>query len=171
MKHKLILIILVIFCLSSLTRAQSSEKVELAKHLVFVEVGGYGGYGSVNYEYLVKKVNNFKFSARVGLSTYHLYDYTNSLNPDIIIPIGINGSFGSNHNVDFGIGQTISSTVSVDKLNYKTKRNSTLNTNFSIGYRYQKEAGGILFKMAYSPIIEENKIFTHWALVAVGFSF
>lgn len=70
-------LLFILLCLSNVIIAQDSEKESIKKNLLFIEVGGAGGYGSINYEFLVKKINKLKFSAKVGLSTYHLYDYTN----------------------------------------------------------------------------------------------
>lgn len=140
------------------------------KNTIFIEVGGYGGYGSINYEYLVKKINKLKLSVRTGLSTYHLNDYTNKFNPDIIIPLGINAYYGSKHNVDIGLGQTITRIIYADNKDYQPKISHGLNTNLFIGYRY--EGGkGFLFKTGYAPVIENQKRFRHWALLGFGYTF
>lgn len=170
MKRGTILIILILLSFSNATVAQNSVKEETKKHTLFIEAGGYGGYGSINYEYLVKKIDHLKFSIRTGFSTYNLNDFTNSFNPDIIIPVGINAYYGSKHNIDVGLGQTITSVIYADDKNYQPKRNYRLHTNLSIGYRYQGKKG-FLFKIGYAPIIEEQKTFRHWASLAFGYTF
>lgn len=170
MKRKTTLIILILLCFNNVTVAQDSEKEKIKKNLLFIDVGGAGGYGSINYEYLVKKINKLKFSARVGLSTYHLNDYTNKFNPEIIVPIGVNAYYGSKNNIDVGLGQTITSIVYADNKNYQPKRRTRLNTNLFIGYRYQSKKG-FLFKIGYAPIIENQKVFRHWALLTLGYNF
>ena len=171
MKKKIIFSILAFIYFSNLIVAQSTEKEKRTKNLVFIEAGGSGGYGSINYEYLAKKINKLKLSVKIGLSSYHLNDYTNKFNPDIIIPIAINAYYGSKHNIDFGLGQTITNVVYADNSDYQPKRTNNFNTNLSIGYRYQKEAGGIMFKIGYAPIIENNNMFRHWFLLAFGYTF
>ena len=171
MKKKLTYIILIILYSHNLLVAQSIENDKESKNLIFIEAGGFGGYGSINYEHLVKKINKFKFSTRIGLSTYHLNDFTNRFNPDIIIPISINVYYGTQHNIDFGLGQTITNIVYANNIDYQPTRINNFNTNLSIGYRYQKETNGIVFKIAYSPVIENNKMFRHWFLLSFGYSF
>jgi hypothetical protein len=170
MNREKTLIVLIFFCFSKLVISQNSEKETIKKNLLFVEVGGPGGYGSVNYEYLVKKINKLKFSTKIGLSTYHFNDYTNKLNPEIIIPIGINTFYGGKHNIDVGLGQTITSIIYADKKEYKPKRRAQLNTNLFIGYRYQYEKG-FLFKIGYAPIIENQTMFRNWASLTIGYNF
>lgn len=170
MKRETILIILILLCFSNVIVAQDSEKEKIKKNLLFIEVGGAGGYGSINYEYLVKKINKLKFSARIGLSTYHLNDYTNEFNPEIIMPIGVNAYYGSKHNIDVGLGQTITSLVYAGNKNYQPKRRTRLNTNLFIGYRYQGKKG-FLFKIGYAPIIENQTMFRHWASLTLGYNF
>lgn len=170
MKREKTLIILILLSLSNVIISQNSEKDTIKKNLLFVEVGGAGGYGSVNYEYLVKKINKLKFSAKIGLSTYHLNDYTNKFNPEIIIPIGINAYYGKKHNIDVGLGQTITSIVYADNKKYQPKRRTQLNTNLFIGYRYQGEKG-FLFKIGYAPIIENQTMFRNWTSLTLGYNF
>lgn len=171
MKKKIVFSILVFICISNLTVAQNAENQKKTRNLLFFEAGGSGGYGSINYEYLVKKIDKLKLSVRIGASSYHLNDYTNKFNPDIVIPIVINAYYGIKHNIDFGLGQTITNIVYADNSDYKPKRKNNFNTNLSIGYRYQKEEGGIMFKIAYAPMIENNYMFRNWFLLAFGYAF
>jgi len=173
MKYITILIgfVLLIFWNKSIAQNSVRENENMSKHLLFIEAGGYGGYGSVNYEYLVAKINKFKFSTRAGFSTYHLNDYTTNFNPDLVFPLGVNVYFGTKHNLDLGLGQTIASIVYADNLTYEPNRTVNFNSNFSIGYRYQKTDGRLMLKVAYAPIIEANKMFTHGALLDFGYAF
>lgn len=163
-------IISILFCLCNVIIAQNSENKKIKKNLLFLEIGGSGGYGSVNYEYLVKKNNKLKLSTRIGISSYRLTDYTNELNPDLVIPIAVNTYYGSKNNIDLGIGQTFTSIVYADNENYQPKRRIQFNTNLFIGYRYQSETG-FLFKIGYAPIIENQKMFRHWASLTLGYNF
>lgn len=165
------IIISIIICIGNWVIAQNSEIQKNARHLIFIEIGGSGVYGSLNYEYLVKKINRLKLSARIGASTYHLNDYTNEFNPDVIIPLTINAYYGTKHHIDFGLGQTITSIVSANNSDYQPERINSFSTNLSIGYRYQKETGGMMFKGGYSPIIENNNEFNHWLYLGLGYTF
>ena len=162
--QKLISILLLCFCFSATAQIEPVEK----KNLIYLELGGAAGYGSINYELLVKKIKKMKLSARVGLSSYKLKDFQNEFNPDIIVPISINTYYGYNHHIEFGLGQVFTSIIYLDKVNFEPSRRNNFSTNLSIGYRFQKEVPGTICKIAYSPIIQNNSLLTHWFSVAVG---
>lgn len=162
--QKLFSIILFCFCFSAIAQIEIIGK----KNLMFLELGGAAGYGSVNYELLVKKLQKMKLSARVGLSSHKFRDFQNKFNPDIIVPISINTYFGYNHHIELGVGQVFSSIIYADKVNFEPRRRNNLSTNISIGYRFQNEAPGTVFKIAYTPIIQNNRVFTNWFSAAIG---
>ena len=147
-----------------------SQQDSIAKNQVYIEGGGSGGYGSLNYERIVHAWSNYRIALRFGIGTYHVIDYTNKLNPDIILPIMVNTYYGLNHKMELGVGQSFISVVQHDE-NFKANRVSNLNTLFSIGYRYQKSSGGILFRFAYTPIIEFNHQWRNWFGVSIGYTF
>lgn len=169
MKFK-ILIVLLIFRFSHEAFSQT-DTLQMVHNFTYIEIGGIGGYGSLNYERLIFNKKNIAFAIRLGLSTYHIKDYTNKFNPDIIIPISLNGYYGNNHKIEMGIGQTIGSMVRAGDSGFETERNTNVHTSFLIGYRYQKKNSGIIFRCTYNPILEFNKHFRHWAGISVGYSF
>tara|TARA_B100000963_G_scaffold234207_1_gene204628 strand:- start:1935 stop:2438 length:504 start_codon:yes stop_codon:yes gene_type:complete len=162
--QKLFSIILLCFCLSATAQIEPVGK----KNIIFIELGGAAGYGSINYELLFKKIKKMKLSARVGLSSYKLKDFQNEFNPDIIVPISINTYYGYNHHIEFSFGQVFTSIIYSDKVNFEPTRRNNFSTNLSIGYRFQKEVPGTICKIAYSPIIQTNSLLTHWFSVAIG---
>lgn len=164
-------IFLLLFFSSYFAKSQNIEVEEYSKNLIFIEAFGYGGYGSLNYGYTFLVKNKLKVAGRIGLGTYYMFDYSNNFNPDIIIPLGISGYYGESHNVGFGFGQTISNIVYADNVNYQPKRETCISTNFTIGYRYQKREGGIMFRIAYMPIIEKNRFYAFWGGISLGYAF
>lgn len=80
------------------------------RNIVFIEAGGLGGYGSINYERLFYTKMKTDFLARIGLSTFNIYDFTNNINPDLLVPLIITGMNGCNHKLEYGIGITITNT-------------------------------------------------------------
>lgn len=147
------------------------DTITLSRNSVYLEIVGIGGYGSLNYERIVLERNRFKFGLRIGVSTYNISDYTTKFNPDIIIPISVNGLYGNNHIIEFGIGSTISNIVQASSSNWKPERVTNINANFTIGYRYQKKQGGVIFRCSYTPIIEFYKYFRHWGGISIGYAF
>lgn len=125
----------------------------------------------MNYERLFKTIRNINVSGEIGISSYHLNDYTNTFNPDLIIPFSFNTYYGNKHHIEISLGQSISSIIINSSTDFKPKRETQLNTNLSLGYRYQKPKGKIIFRIAYTPLIERNKEYRHWASISFGTSF
>lgn len=169
--NKILLPFLLHFMLSYQGFCQIINKPEIKKNLIFIEWGGSGGLGSINYEYLCKAMSKLKFSVRLGASTYQLYDFRNDFNPDIIIPASIHAYYGNNHHLEISLGQTFTSIVLASTSDYEPQRKSSLSANASIGYRFKKKDKAMVYKIAYSPIIENNTMYRHWFLFALGFAF
>jgi hypothetical protein len=148
-----------------------SDKLQSAKNTVYIELGGVAGNGSLNYEKLMFRKNMMSFSIRAGVGTYHVMDFTDNFNPDIIIPISLFGTYGRDHKIEISFGQTYASIVKADLSNFNPSRNSTFHSNFSIGYRYQKNTAGFFFRFAYSPIIQNNLAYRNWVGMSIGYSF
>ena len=112
---------------------------------IFFEAAGIGGYGSINYERIQPLKNNFTIGLRIGISSYHIRDFTNNFNPDIHFPIHVNTNYGNIHKIEWGLGTTYSSTVYANLIDFTPNRNHNFHTNLYLGYRYQKRNGGIFF--------------------------
>ncbi len=166
---KLYLAILLLFTYSFCIA--QSDSLSTKKNSIYLEILGIGGYGSLNYERGLFEVNKIKIGARLGLSTYHLTDFTTSFNPDIIIPIAIHAQYGNKHNAEVGLGQVISNIVETNEVTFNPERTTNIHANFTIGYRYQKPKGGFVFRINYSPVIEFYKDYRHWAGLSVGYAF
>jgi len=147
-----------------------STTPSIPKNTVYLEAGGTGGYGSLNYERLLPFKNNFHITARIGFSTIKIKDFNQKLNPDVLIPIGINAFYGLNHKIQIGFGQVFANTVRAN-LQGETVRQTNLHTYFTIGYRYQKESSRFLFGINYTPILEFQETFRHWGGLTIGYSF
>lgn len=169
MKSRLNLVIFFMF-ISYYTFSQT-DSIEIARNNIYLEAAGFGGYGSLNYERLVYLKKHFIFTIKYGLSTYNVYDYENKFNPDIIIPVTLNGFYGQNHKIEFGFGETFSNIIHSDIDDFSKQRMTNFHTILSIGYRYQKNIGGVVFRCTYTPIIEFNRYYRHWAGISIGYSF
>lgn len=162
--------ILVLFFLISNSNLKSqNDSIVIAKNAVYIEGVGIGGLGSINYERIFYTTAKFQLHGRIGISTINLNDFTDKFNPDLIFPIAVNLTYGNQHNVEIGIGQTYSNIVQAE--NGGVERNNSLSANFNIGYRYQKSNGGILFRCGYTPFIENYQRFQHWAGGSIGYAF
>lgn len=161
-----------IFLFTSISQFTYAKKdtIFTAKNILYIELVGIGGCGSLNYERILISKKIFMFSIRSGISAYHLKDYLNKFNPDILIPLSIYNCFGKNHKIELGLGMTYINTVHTDFTDYKVMRINDYYTNFNIGYRYQKTKDGFSFRLAYTPIILNNK-YKNWAGISMGYTF
>ncbi len=172
MKNSSIVLVFLLFCHGSISLAQDTSSRIKCKHLIYLEIGGIGGFGSINYENDILLINKFSLGFRGGFSTIHILDYTRKFNPDLIFPISIYFLYGIKHKIEIGIGETISSIPVTDMENSPVHTRSTsFSTNFTIGYRYEHQKTGIFFRCGYTPIIERNKHYRHWGAISIGYAF
>lgn len=153
--------------------AMSQENgTQTSRNVVSLEIGGIGGYGSLNYERIILVQQQLNISFRVGISTYNIKDFTNQFNPDIIIPMSVYGFYGKNHKLVFGVGRTKTYVVEADYMNdWKAQRVIKRHTNVTLGYRWQKNEGGVIFGLYYSPTKEMYRTYRRWAGLVVGYAF
>lgn len=148
-----------------------NDPMKIKQNMIYLEAGGMGGYGSINYERFVFIRQHLAFSVRAGFSTVHWRDFTNTINPDLLFPIAINACLGNDHKLEMGIGQTFTSIIQASPNDFKPIRTAERHTNFQVGYRYQKQSGGVFFRLAYTPFMEQNIRFRNWAGISVGYAF
>lgn len=142
-----------------------------ASDLVYIEVLGVGGYGSVNYERIVVNRDIIKIGLRGGFGTYKLYDYRERFNPDMILPFSLNLLIFSPHTIELGIGNTYSSIVRVNTDNLKPERVRRMSASLNIGYRYSKKEGGLILRVGYTPVLEFYKRYIHGGGISIGYAF
>ena len=170
MKIEFIYIIILLLFINGVAISQTDTN-QVSWNIIYIEAFGIGGYGSLNYERIIPVKAKLRIGLRIGVSTYNIKDYTTEFNPDIIIPIAINGIYGNDHKVEFGFGQTISNMVQVSHSNWEPERETHIHANFTIGYRYQKDKGGVVIRCSYTPIIELYKYYRHWGGISIGYAF
>ena len=168
MKNRLALVVLFLTTLNIYSQAQDSI---LQRNAVFYEIAGVGGPHTINYERIFVGKKLISFSARIGIGFSDLIDYHGRLNPNITIPALANMSIGNKHKVEIGAGQALSNIVEANTQTGAPDRRSYFSTVFSLGYRYERPDKPFLFRAAYTPIIEFNQRFTHWAGVSIGYLF
>lgn len=148
-----------------------SDSVKKTFQAIHLEVLGIGGYGSINYERAVFNVSKKMITLKAGLSAYQLKDFRNKFNPDLQFPLTINGNYGDKHKIEVGLGQVISTMVEVNQTDYLPSRMLYFHSVFLVGYRYQKYSRGLIIRINYTPLIEYNQYFKHWAGMSFGYSF
>ncbi len=171
-------------CLSVPVVAQNIfAKDSIARHAVFLELGGNGIAYSVNYDRLISYSENFKTSVRGGV-------FAQWWNGGAVgFPVEINGLIGKKqHFLEVGLGGMYSYGVEGIKWKAPNEQGKEGYENYSafhvssrVGYRLQKAEGGFFFRAAYTPMVriytnnpqeEQNPDwFGHWFGIGVGRSF
>lgn len=149
---------------------QRSSKFQNKNSLQF-ELGGHGLFYSVNYERILVNADRFKTAAQLGFSYYPPSTGVR----DFWIPFSINEiiSFG-NHHIEAGLGYVLLREAARDQENNPDYWYWTDLVSGRIGYRFQKPGGRLIFRAAFTPMIEFNNVafeFHPSAGVAVGYSF
>ena len=119
--------------------------------MFYLEAGGFGGFGSLNYEHLVFTANNFQIGTRLGLGFNRFKDFRNKFNPDLAFPIGVCFAYGTKIKGEIGLGTTYTNIVHAGA-DLNVERSSEIHGNLLIGVRFQKRDKGALFRIGYSPI-------------------
>lgn len=147
-----------------------SQNDSVAKNAIYLDLGGVGVFGSLNYSRQFLSINKFDFDAHIGISSTKIIDFRTKFNPQIILPFGLHGAFGKTHYLELGVGCAYVNSVLIDN-KFNPKREYTFNGNSSIGYKFKKKQGGFLFRIYYSPIFEQFKKIRHWGGLSLGYAF
>jgi hypothetical protein len=159
MKQFFFLIVIVIFSTHSF--AQSTFK----KNSIYIEAGGNGLFGSVNYERQLTKQPGLGVRFGLGFYTENAFYLT--------IPVGINYLFELKNNksfIDAGLGVTFTR-IDGDVFGEPNNQNGDNFGNFipSIGYR-QHTAKNVMWRISLTPIIN-NYGFVPWLGLSIGKQF
>ncbi|MBP8916938.1 MAG: hypothetical protein KBG70_09365 [Chitinophagales bacterium] len=148
-------ILLILF--STLLFGQKKERKSF-----FLEIGGSGGLGSINYESEFFTKNHTDFTWRAGLSIAPI-DKNNGVG--IVFPLMINSICGKNaHKLEYGLGQGITIT---------TKGSFFALTTAVLGYRYQPETKSWYYRVSYTPLISYlvDLQIQQWGVLSIGYTF
>lgn len=160
-------IFLLFLFLTIIVRAQDKERN------VFIELGGSGGLGSLNYEQIFKRkirnhtgwdgddgISPVRCSFRCGISTTPI-DKNNGW--VVIFPSMVNLIYGKgSHKAELGGGFAPSIT---------TKGAFFIKSPLLIGYRYQNSKKKFFYRISYTPLFAwlVDYQWQHWAGVSIGY--
>jgi hypothetical protein len=156
---KVLTIISAFLIISSLYSQEEKERS------IYLEAGGSGGLGSINYEASIldglssEKVN---YTWRAGLS-FAPIDKNNGTG--IVFPIMVNSLIGaSNHRLELGVGQGVTIT---------TRGSFFILATALIGYRFAAKNNLLFFRATYTPLISYliDFQFQQWGGVSIGYTF
>ena len=133
-----------------------------ANSSVYIELGGNALLYSINYDH---RFGN-DWGARGGLMRAGISDVSFT-----IIPLMGHYFIGTIHHLELGAGlASISVSVDVPDAEFAGISESTVAGTFTIGYRYQRPEGGLLFRTGLTPLVGGFGTAT-WAGLSVGYSF
>ena len=166
MTKTLLAVFLLLFAASS-SIAQKSKSV-------FFELGGNGGFLSINYD---SRFNNSEkgFGYRAGFGFIPPTNSFGASDPAIwTVPVGLNHLLGkSRHYLETGIGATMyfyNGTGSDFLGNTELKKGTEFLLIPSAGYRYSPYGKAFQGRLFISPVINSEGISFYWGL-SIGFKF
>lgn len=139
MKKYILLAIMYTF----LTKASAQTSTDIIKkNTVYLELLGSSPlYYNLTYDRLLIDEHDMRFSAAVGIQYIFNRELDGVLNSDFSMTPQFNILFGKRHYFEFGIGAAFPFGPDHEAL-----------FPIRIGYRFQKDEGGLFFKAAFTPI-------------------
>ena len=142
-------------------RAQSARdsSSNFSSNTIYVELGGAGGLYSVNYDHRISKEIGF----RLGFTAWSIVTG---------FPVTLNYLVGSKgHYLELGIGAVLGFTSFQNRsfVESALRVGQSVGTA-TIGYRYQPHGGGLLFRIAFTPLFPPNHFYP-WGGISFGYAF
>ncbi len=142
-----------------------------ASNGVYISYGGPGIYFSMTYERLLLAGNSYCAGAKAGLGT----SFSPAIRPEFSVPVGGFFLYGKrNSKLDLGLALSGYFMRQYDyELNKQTMELQPLIIP-TLGYRYQKSAGGLIIRAGLASVIHLNKIthvFSPWVDLSIGYAF
>lgn len=172
-----VFIMLFIFSLVSINGQSQNDKIFQYRNSLHIELGGSGGYYSINYERNIINHKSLKTSGQLGFS------YFPGSWSDMWLPVGINEQFSFNiHHIELGIGFVFVREATIENYDIESKF-WTYSLTGRVGYRYQKPDGRFIWRIGFTPILQRERIglyydpnapfriFTPMGGVSLGYSF
>ncbi|MBI1782673.1 MAG: hypothetical protein HYR66_15120 [Sphingobacteriales bacterium] len=132
------------------------------KNTIYIEAGGNGLFGSLNYERQLTSKPGIGIRAGIGFYTENAFYLT--------LPVGVNYLFPLNNKnsfIDAGMGITWSKVDGkIFGESKNTRANSFVNFIPSIGYR-KHTVKDMMWRVSITPIINKNSFFP-WAGISIG---
>jgi len=138
----------------------------VASNTFFVELGGNALAYSLNGEHF--------FTPQLGIRVGGMYlrvDDSEGENANVLlVPVMATYLLGEgNSHFEIGAGAGFG-TAGVEDVDLGNDRASTVYGTATFGYRYQKPAGGVIFRAGFTPIVASGSVIP-WAGLSVGYAF
>ena len=153
----------------------NAQESEIKKNATYIELAGSGLLYSVNYDRLLIIDEKLRFSATVGTWYIPHIESISDFSYMIGSSLGVNTLFGKQkHFAEFGVNVAYMIMNDIDNSIYQL-----IYLPVRIGYRYQKDEGGLFLRASFMPIIpilQDNDVAIFYPVsphfsVGVGYSF
>ena len=168
MIKRIVFVFVAVLATSTITIAQDNSSLEEASESpsttmkgAYLELGGNAGIYSFNYEHFFYQ-DKINLAGRIGFGLVGeglVIKPEDKKGMDFMLPFGINATYSisGGHYAELGLGATFhtgkvyaieTSNANLDQqpLSPSLERVNDFWTNFSIGYRYQKESTGMYYR-------------------------
>jgi hypothetical protein len=135
-------------------------RAQPAGQAVYLELGGSGGLGSINYERVFREGATVAWAWRAGFSGAPI-DRNNGT--ALVFPVMAHALVGRTaHRLDLGLGQGLTVT---------TRGSAFARATTTIGYRYAPPDGRFFGRLAYTPILSYlvDRQIEHWGGLVIGY--
>jgi len=147
--------------------AQEIPGPRRASNTFFAELGGNALVYSLNGEHFFTPQLGVRVGA--GLLAVNVEDGSGDESV-LLVPVMATYLLGEgNSRFEIGAGAGFA-TAGVDDVDIGNERASALYGTATFGYRYQKPAGGVIFRAGFTPIVAAGNIIP-WVGVGVGYAF
>jgi len=127
----------------------NAQENSIKKNAFNVELAGSGLLYSLNYDRLLIIDNRMRFTMNVGTWYIPYVETISDFNYMLGVVVGVNTLFGKQtHFLELGIN--------VSYMNMKDMEDNYFHTAYlpiRLGYRYQKDEGGLFFRASLMPIV------------------
>lgn len=121
-----------------------------AKHAIYIELPGNGGFISANYERFLTQ----NLSLRVGIGSFLGLG-------EVTFPVMVNYCIGQEYIFEIGGGL----------IHVPDGKWEGIVPTATIGYRYQEINGGTVFRIGFTPFINESGEIFFWGGLSLGYAF
>lgn len=154
-----------LFAAGTVSAQEPAPAPDLAKNTFFVELLGNAAIYSLNYERF--------FTPQLGIRVGAMYIQAEDEGDEIsvgLFPIMATYLFGEgNSHFETGLGIGIG-TAGIETTNLGEDWDSEVYGTATLGYRYQKPTGGVIFRAGFTPAFAGGNLIP-WVGASVGYAF
>ncbi len=169
---------LLIFAVTPAKAQQAQE--QLRRNSIFLEVGGNGGFYSLNYDRMLLEAEYWRLAGRAGVMYYSTVSggREEGRSSWLAVPLEVSWLHGrKSHFLELGLGVTPLYQKYPQEGSVAPESELRLLPVGRLGYRYQQREGGMFYKAGFTPMAQFSKernlghsTLLPWFGLAVGYT-